>query len=67
MKNKLKNESSLRDLWDNMKHTMKHNAYQHLHYRGHRRQRQREREGVENIFDKIMAKNFPNLKKETDI
>ena len=23
--------------------------------------------GIENVFEKIMAKSFPNLKKETDI
>ena len=23
--------------------------------------------GIENVFDEIMAENFPNLKKETDI
>ena len=32
-----RNEDSLRDLWDNIKHT------QHLHYRGPRRKRERER------------------------
>ena len=32
-----KNEDSLRDLWDNIKHT------QHLHYRGPRKKRERER------------------------
>ena len=37
----------------------------HLHIRGTRR-RKREK-GVENIFNEIMAENFPSLKKETDI
>ena len=32
-----RNEDSLRDLWDNIKHT------QHLHYRGPREKRERER------------------------
>ena len=32
-----RNEDSLRDLWDNIKHT------QHLHYRAPRRKRERER------------------------
>ena len=32
-----RNEDSLRDLWDNIKHT------QHLHYRGPRRKSKRER------------------------
>ena len=32
-----RNEDSLRDLWDNIKHT------QHLHYRGPRKKRERER------------------------
>ena len=39
-----------------------------MHYRSPRRRRERERERqVKNVFDKIMAENFPNLKKETDI
>ena len=29
--------------------------------------RRRERESVQNVFENIMAENFPNLKKETDI
>lgn len=33
--------------------------------RGSRRRRERER--VENLFEKVIAKNFPNLGKETDI
>ena len=40
-------------------------VYQHLHYRGLRRKREREK-GNENVFEEITAKNFPNLKKETD-
>ena len=38
-----------------------HQAYQHLHYSGPRR---RERKGGQNIFDEIMAENFPKMKKE---
>ena len=37
--------------------------HQHLHYRGPRRKRERER--PEKIFDDIIAKNFPNIRKET--
>ena len=38
--------------------------YEHLHYRDPRRRRER---GKENVSDEIMAENFLNLKKETDI
>ena len=38
-------------------------VYQHSHYRGPRRRREKE---VKNIFDEIMAENFPNLKKEIE-
>jgi len=33
-----------------------------LHYKGPRR-----REKIENVFNEIMAENFPNLKKETSV
>ena len=32
-----------------------------------RNSRRRREEGVENVFEEIMAPNFPNLKKETDL
>ena len=35
-----------------------------MHNRGSRRRRVRE--GDLNVFDELMAENFPNLKKETD-
>ena len=35
--------------------------YQYSHYRGPRRRKQKV---VENVFDEVIAKNFPNLKKE---
>ena len=38
--------------------------HQHLHYRGLRRRREK---GEENIFEEIIAENFPNMGKETDI
>ena len=50
-----KNEDSLRDLWDNIKHT------NISHYRGPRRRREK---GPEEIFVEIIAKNFPNMGKE---
>ena len=37
---------------------------QHSHYRGPRRRREK---GPEKIFEEIIAENFPNLGKETDI
>ena len=36
-----------------------------IYNRGYRRRR--EREGDQNVFEEIMAKSFPNLKKETYI
>ena len=41
-----------------------HQMHQHLHYRGLRRRREK---GEENIFEEIIAENFPNMGKETDI
>ena len=35
--------------------------HQHLHYRGLRRRREK---GEENIFEEIIAENFPNMGKE---
>ena len=37
-----------------------HQAYQHSHHRGPRRRREQE---IENVFEEIMTKNFPNLEK----
>ena len=54
-----KNESNLRDLWDNIKH---------INFRiigvpeGEKRKKR-----IKNVFDEIMAENFPILKKEADI
>ena len=45
-----RNEDSLRDLWDNIKH-------KHLHYRGLRRREK----GPEKIFEEMVAENFPNM------
>ena len=56
--NKL-NEDSLRDLRDNIKYT-------NIHIIGVPEGEEREKV-IENLFDEIMAGNFPNLKKETDI
>ena len=54
-----RNEDSLRDLWDNIKHT-------NIHTIGVPEEEERET-GAENIFEDIIAKNFPNLGKETNI
>ena len=48
--------SSLRDLWDNIKHTNKN-----LHYR---RPRRRKETGPEKIFEGITAEKFPDMGKE---
>ena len=49
------NEDSLRDLWDNIKHTNNHIIG--VPEGGKREKR------VENVSDEIMAGNFPRLKK----
>ena len=54
----LKNENSLRDLWDNMKCN---NTCTIGVPKGEKRA-----EGIENLFEEIMTKNFPNLVKEKD-
>lgn len=43
---------------------MGHQIDQHLHYKGSRRTREK---GAENLFEEMMAENFPNLGKETSI
>ena len=53
-----KNESNIRDLWDNIKQA-------HLSIIGIPQGEEKEK-GIENIFQEIMAENFPNLK-DTDI
>ena len=53
-----KHESNIRDLWDNIKQDNL------MHNRDSRRRRKRK--GIENIFEEIMAENFPNMK-ETGI
>lgn len=59
MANGKKNESTIRDLWDNIKWAISaHNIGIW---------RRRKRKGIENVFEEIMAENFPNLKKETDV
>ena len=54
-----RNEDSLRDLWDNIKYTS-------FLIIGVPEREEREK-GAENIFEDILAENFPNLGKETDI
>ena len=51
-----RNEHSLRDLWDNIKHT-------NIHIIGVAEGEERE-EGPEKIFEDIIAENFPNMGKE---
>ena len=53
------NENSLRELWDNIKHT-------NIHIIGVPEGGERDK-GAENLFEEIIAENFPNLRKETDI
>ena len=53
-----KHESEIRDLWDNIKRAS-------LCIIGIPEGEEKEK-GIENIFEEIMAENFPNLK-ETDI
>ena len=56
---KERKKASIRDLWDNIRSA-------NLHKRGITEGEEKEK-GVENIFGKIMAENFPNLKKEADV
>ena len=53
-----KHESNIRDLWDNIQQI-------NLCIIGIPEGEEKEK-GIENIFEEIMAENFPNLK-ETDI
>ena len=50
------NEGSLRELWDNIKHT-------NIHIIGVPEGEEREK-GTENIFQEIIAEHFPNMGKE---
>ena len=50
------NEESLRELWDNVKHT-------NIHIIGVPEGEEREK-GTEKIFQGIIAENFPNVEKE---
>ena len=56
---KKKKEGNKRELWDNIKHA-------NIHVIEISEGEERER-GIENVFEEIMAENFLNLKKETDI
>ena len=51
-------ESNIKDLWDNIKQA-------NLHIIGIQEGKEREKR-IANIFEEIMAENFPNLK-DTDI
>ena len=51
-----RNKDSLRDLWDNIKRT-------NIHIIGVP-EREERKKGPEKIFEKIIAKNFPNVGKE---
>ena len=51
-------EANVRNFWDKIQ------VYQHSNHWGARRRKQSE---IENVFEKIMKENFPNLVKEIDI
>ena len=51
------NEESLRELWDNVKHT-------NIHITGVPEGEEREKE-TEKIFQEMIAENFPNMGKES--
>ena len=55
----LKNENSLGYLWDNIKCI-------NICIIGVP-EKEKRKKGFKNVFDEIMADNFPNLEKETDI
>ena len=52
-----RNENSLREHWDNVKHT-------NTHFIGVPKGEEREK-GTEKIFEEIIAKNFSNMRKES--
>ena len=52
----MKKKSNIRNLWNNINHA-------NLYTIGIPEEEKR----IENVFEEIMAENFPNLKKETDI
>ena len=56
-KKNFKNEDSLTDHWENVKHTNIHIV------KGSRRKREK---SAENLVEEVIAENFPNLWKETD-
>ena len=58
-KNNKKNESNIRHLSNNIKSA-------NLCIIGIPEGEEREK-GIKNVFEEIMAENFPNIKKETDI
>ena len=58
-KNNSKNEDRLRNLWDNFKHTNNKII-------GVLEGEEKEQE-IENLFERIMKEDFPNLEKEIDI
>ena len=53
------NENSLRELWDNIKHT-------DICILG-LPEREDGEKGIESIFEEIISEHFPNLEKEMDI
>ena len=58
-KKNLKNENSLRSLWGIIK-------YNNIHIIGVPEEEEKE-QGIENLFEEIMMKNFPNLVRKIDI
>uniref|UniRef100_A0A9L0SL44 L1 transposable element RRM domain-containing protein n=1 Tax=Equus caballus TaxID=9796 RepID=A0A9L0SL44_HORSE len=54
-----KNKNSLRELWDNIEHTK-------ICITGVPEQKKGDK-GADNVFEDIIAENFPNLRRETDI
>ena len=58
-KEKKINEDSLRDFWDNIKHT-------NICIIGVQEGKEREK-GAKNLFEETVAENLPNLGKEIDI
>ena len=52
-----KNEEALREMQDNMKHN-------NIHIIGIKEGEEEEEQGIENLFEKLMMENFPNLMRE---
>ena len=57
VKRMTRSEDSLRDIWDNIKHT-------NIQIIGVPEEEEEKKKGHEKIFEEIIVENFPNMEKE---